>query len=57
MFLELKKHRPDIVGFGMGGAKNGAGRIDIRYDSSGIAVIGVVEVIKHYRAKSGRALN
>ena len=48
MFLELKKHRPDIVGFGMGGAKMAQAGIDICYDSSGIAVIGVVEVIKHY---------
>ena len=48
MFLELKKHRPDIKGYGMGGAKMAQAGIDIRYDSSGIAVIGVVEVIKHY---------
>jgi lipid-A-disaccharide synthase len=48
MFLELKKHQPDIKGFGMGGAKMVQAGIDIRYDSTGIAVIGVVEVIKHY---------
>ena len=48
MFLELKKHQPDIVGFGMGGVKMVQAGIDIRYDSSGIAVIGVVEVLKHY---------
>ena len=48
MFLELKKHQPDITGFGMGGAKMAQAGIDIRYDSSGIAVIGVVEVLKHY---------
>ncbi|MFZ2169037.1 MAG: lipid-A-disaccharide synthase, partial [Methylococcaceae bacterium] len=48
MFLELKKHQPDIKGFGMGGAKMAQAGIDIRYDSSGIAVIGVVEVIRHY---------
>jgi len=48
MFHELKKHQPDIKGFGMGGAKMAQAGIDIRYDSSNIAVIGVVEVIKHY---------
>jgi lipid-A-disaccharide synthase len=50
MFLELKKHQPDIKGIGMGGAKMAQAGIDVRYDSSGIAVIGVVEVIKHYGA-------
>lgn len=48
MFLELKKHQPDIKGIGMGGAKMELAGIDIRYDSSTIAVIGVVEVIKQY---------
>ncbi|MDD5578041.1 MAG: lipid-A-disaccharide synthase [Methylobacter sp.] len=49
MFLELKKHQPDIKGIGMGGSKMAEAGIDIRYDSSNIAVIGVVEVIRHYR--------
>ncbi|MDO9106190.1 MAG: lipid-A-disaccharide synthase [Methylovulum sp.] len=49
MFLELRKHRPDIKGIGMGGANMAEAGIDIRYDSAHIAVIGVVEVIKHYR--------
>ena len=48
MFLELKKHQPDIKGIGMGGAKMAQAGIDIRYDSAHIGVIGVVEVIKHY---------
>ena len=48
MFLELKKHQPDLKGFGMGSAKMAQAGIDIRYDSAGIAVIGVVEVLKHY---------
>ena len=55
MFLELKKQQPDIKGIGMGGAKMAQAGIDIRYDSSRIAVIGVVEVIKHY-AEIRRAL-
>jgi lipid-A-disaccharide synthase len=55
MFLELKKQQPDISGLGMGGAKMAQAGIDIRYDSANIAVIGVVEVIKHY-AEIRRAL-
>ena len=48
MFLELKKNRPDIKGMGMGGVKMAQAGIDIRYNSGNIAVIGVVEVLKHY---------
>lgn len=55
MFLELRKRQPDINGLGMGGAKMAQAGIDIRYDSANIAVIGVVEVIKHY-AEIRRAL-
>ncbi|WP_027146996.1 lipid-A-disaccharide synthase [Methylobacter marinus] len=48
MFLELRKYQQDINGIGMGGAKMAQAGVDIRYDSSTISVIGVVEVIKHY---------
>jgi len=48
MFLEIKKHQPDIKAIGMGGAKMAQAGVDIRYDSAGIGVIGVVEVLKHY---------
>jgi lipid-A-disaccharide synthase len=48
MFLELRKYQSDIKGIGMGGAKMAQAGIDIRYDSSTISVIGLVEVIKHY---------
>ena len=48
LFLELKKQQPDIKGIGMGSAKMAEAGINIRYDSANIAVIGVVEVIKHY---------
>lgn len=48
MFLELRKYQPDIQGIGMGGAKMAQAGVDIRYDSSSIAVIGLVEVVKHY---------
>jgi lipid-A-disaccharide synthase len=48
MFLEIKKHQPDIKAIGMGGAKMAQAGIGIRYDSGSIGVIGVVEVLKHY---------
>jgi lipid-A-disaccharide synthase len=48
LFLELKKQLPDIQGIGMGSTKMAEAGIGIRYDSAHIAVIGVVEVIKHY---------
>jgi lipid-A-disaccharide synthase len=55
MFSEIKKLRPGIRGIGMGGAKMAGAGIDVRYDSSQIAVIGLVEVVKHY-AEIRRAL-
>ncbi len=55
MFSEIRKLQPDIHGIGMGGAKMAGVGIDVRYDSSQIAVIGVIEVIKHY-AEIRRAL-
>jgi lipid-A-disaccharide synthase len=48
MFLELKKRLPAVRGIGMGGARMREAGIDVRYDSARIAVIGVVEVLKHY---------
>ncbi len=56
LFLEIKKHQPDIIGIGMGGAKMAQAGIGIRYDSGSIGVIGVVEVLKHY-GEIRRALN
>ena len=48
MFNELKKQIPTIKGLGMGGTKMQQAGIDIRFDSSGIGVIGLIEVLKHY---------
>jgi lipid-A-disaccharide synthase len=48
LFLELKNLIPDAKAIGMGGAKMREAGVDIRYDSTSIAVIGTVEVIKHY---------
>ena len=48
MFLELKKRQPSIKAIGMGGAKMAQAGVDVRYDSSHIGVIGLVEIIRHY---------
>ena len=48
MFLELKQRCPAVRGIGMGGAKMRQAGIDVRYDSAGIGVIGLVEILKHY---------
>lgn len=48
LYLELKKHLPKLNAIGMGGAKMSQAGISLCYDSSQIAVIGAVEVIKHY---------
>lgn len=48
LYLELKKNFPKLNAIGMGGAKMSQAGISLCYDSSKIAVIGAVEVIKHY---------
>jgi len=48
MFLELKKLLPKIQGFGMGSQKMSEAGINVHVDSASIAVIGLIEVIKHY---------
>ena len=48
LFLELKKLLPEVKAIGMGGAKMREAGVEIRYDSTSIAVIGTVEVIRHY---------
>ena len=48
MFQELQKQCPTLRGIGMGGSKMRQAGIDIRFDSSGIGVIGLVEILKHY---------
>lgn len=48
MFQEMRRLCPDIRGIAMGGSKMRQAGIDIRFDSSGIGVIGLVEVLKHY---------
>ena len=48
MFQELQKQSPALRGIGMGGNKMRQVGIDIQFDSSGIGVIGLVEILKHY---------
>lgn len=48
MFAEMQQLCPGIKGLGMGGAKMRQAGIEIRVDSSGIGVIGLVEILKHY---------
>jgi len=48
MFQEMQKQCTEIQGIGMGGSKMRRAGIDIRFDSSGIGVIGLVEILKHY---------
>jgi lipid-A-disaccharide synthase len=48
MFEELQHQLSDIKGLGMGGTKMKEAGIDIRFDSSNIGVIGLIEVLKHY---------
>jgi len=48
LFRELQALLPAVQAIGMGGVHMREAGIDLRYDSTGIAVIGAVEVIKHY---------
>lgn len=48
LFTALKALVPDVRGIGMGGAAMREAGVEIRCDSSGIGVIGLVEIAKHY---------
>ena len=48
IFLELKQLLPDIRAIGMGGHHMVEAGVDVRYDSTNIAVIGIGEILKHY---------
>ncbi|MCI0653992.1 MAG: lipid-A-disaccharide synthase [Methylococcaceae bacterium] len=50
LFLELQRQLPGVEGFGMGGANMRKAGIDVRYDSSEIAVIGLDGLIRRYPA-------
>jgi lipid-A-disaccharide synthase len=48
MFQELQVLIPQVRGIGMGSVKMRNSGIDVRIDSSGIGVIGLIEILKHY---------
>ena len=56
LFRALKAIIPGVRGVGMGGAAMREAGIDIRFDSSGIGVIGLAEIARHYGEIRG-ALN
>ncbi len=55
LYLELKRKMPNLSGFGMGGVCMRKVGIDIRFDSSSIAVIGLDGIVRNY-SKIHRAL-
>lgn len=55
VFKALKQRIPNVRGLGMGATRMQQAGIELAYDSSGIGVIGLVEVLKHY-AEIRRAL-
>jgi lipid-A-disaccharide synthase len=48
LFSALKRLIPGVRGIGMGGTAMREAGVDLRCDSSGIGVIGLVEVARHY---------
>ena len=55
VFEALKQRIPNVRGLGMGASRMQQAGIELAYDSAGIGVIGLVEVLKHY-AEIRRAL-
>ncbi len=49
MFLEIQAQNSAIQAIGMGAKKMREAGVKIAYDSSAIGVIGVVEILRHYR--------
>ncbi|MEN9682235.1 MAG: hypothetical protein RLZZ627_2128, partial [Pseudomonadota bacterium] len=48
LFRALKSIIPEVRGIGMGGVAMREAGVDIRFDSSGIGVIGLAEIARHY---------
>lgn len=48
LYRELRTLLPNLQGIGMGGVHMREAGVDLRYDSTGIAVIGATEVIRHF---------
>ena len=47
-FFSLRQLRPDLKLVGMGGRAMREAGVDVFYDSSAIAVVGLIEVLKHW---------
>ena len=48
-FRALQRRLPGVTAFGMGGTRMREAGIDVRFDASNIGVIGLWEVLRHYR--------
>lgn len=48
LFQELRQRMPTVRGIGMGSARMRDAGVDIRVDSSGIGVIGLAEIARHW---------
>ena len=48
LFRELRARLPEVTGIGMGGAAMREAGIELCFDSSGIGVIGLAEILRHY---------
>ena len=48
LFRELQRLIPDVEGIGMGGSAMREAGIELCFDSSGIGVIGLAEIARHY---------
>lgn len=55
LFTELRRLIPSVRGIGMGGTRMREAGVDMVQDATGLAVIGVAEVLRHY-AKIRRVL-
>lgn len=53
LFRELKKLIPEVAGIGMGGGAMREAGIELCFDSSGIGVIGLAEIARHYKEIRG----
>lgn len=47
-FRALQQRLPGVTAFGMGGVRMREAGVDVRFDASGIGVIGLWEVLRHY---------
>lgn len=53
VFRAMQERMPSLRGIGMGGAASASAGIELSVDSSGLGVVGLGEVIRHYGAIKG----